>query len=421
MKHIFKLSLILLFFCNSALKAESGVNYTPGYVIQLNGDTLKGQLLNQVSKSAGKKCVFRSERGEDKIFLPGEIQGYRYEGGKYYVTKEIQKDSLNKKTVFLEYLVKGIISMYYLYDNGEHYYAEKNGVGLMELTESAKITKVDNVDYVALTQTKGKLIYFMQDCPDVNNEIKNISLDHKSLIKLAKNYHEKVCDSESCIIYGKKNLSMKLQWTVFAGYSKNRYNFGGLAHTNLVNNFQIGAGFKLSNVFMFDEHLNLRVNLGLEKDAKYSTLSIYDDVSTVSIKSDDVSYLLNKKYLAFAFLPSIKAHIDVFDVNIPITLNKDILLTKKTTLFLGVGLANKFIISKSPKFMVYEDSNRAYRSINPWLVGVAANAGLEGKWFGNHTYIINANCEFFKHFSSDIARTYVVYNNQFSIQLGVFL
>jgi len=71
--------------------------------------------------------------------------------------------------------------------------------------------------------------------------------------------------------------------------------------------------------------------------------------------------------------------------------------------------------------MVYEDSNRAYRSINPWLVGVAANVGLEGKWFGNHTYIINANCEFFKHFSSDIARTYVVYNNQFSIQLGVFL
>jgi len=330
-------------------------------------------------------------------------------------------DSWNKKTVFLEYLIKGITSIYYLYDNGEHYYAEKDGMGLVELTEAEKITTVDNVDYVALTQTKGKLMYFMRDCPDVKNEIKNINLDHKSLIKLAKNYHEKVCDSESCIIYEKRDLSMKFRWTVFAGYSKNHYNFGDLAHTNLVNNFQIGAGFKLSNVFMFDEHLNIRVNLGLEKDAKHSTLSIYDDVSTVSIKSDDVSYLLNKKYLAFPFLPSIEAHIDVFDVNIPITLNKDIPLTKKTTLFLGAGLANKFIISKSPKFLVKEESYGSYGSINPWLVGVAANAGLEGKWFGNHTFIINTSCEFLKHFTSDISRTYVVHNNQFSIQLGVFL
>ena len=46
MKHILNLSLMLLFFCNSALKAEPNLKYLPGYVIQMNGDTLKGQLLS---------------------------------------------------------------------------------------------------------------------------------------------------------------------------------------------------------------------------------------------------------------------------------------------------------------------------------------------------------------------------------------
>ncbi|MBP6611202.1 MAG: hypothetical protein KA206_08935, partial [Paludibacter sp.] len=225
----------------------------PGYVILLNGDTLKGQLLKQTSKNAGEKCVFRTETGEEKTFLSVEIQGYRFTDGKYYISKEIQKDSLNKKTVFLEYLIKGITSIYYSFDVVEHYYAEKDGVGLIELTEEEKTRKIADKKFVVQTQTKGKLAYIMQDCPDVKSNIQNVHLSHSSLIKLAEAYHEKVCNTESCIIYEKSDVSLQLQWNIFAGYSINQYNFGGQVYTDNVNNYQIGAGIKLSNLFMFDE------------------------------------------------------------------------------------------------------------------------------------------------------------------------
>jgi len=418
MKHIFKLSLILLLFCSSALKAESSINYIPGFVIQLNGDTLKGTLLIQKSKKAGERCVIKTETGENKIFLPGEIQGYRYEGGKYYITMEIQNEYLNKKTVFLEYLIKGITSIYYFFDEKEHYYAEKDGVGLLELTEDKKISVFDNDEFVAPNQTEGKLMYIMQDCPAVQKDIRHIRLDHKSLIKLAKNYHEKVCDSKSCIIYEKARTAAKLTWNIFTGYSKNQYDFGGQAYTYFMDNFQVGLGLKLSNIFMFDEHLNLRVNLILEKDSKYSTLTTYGDVP-VHFESDDVTYILNKTYLAFPILPSIKAHIDVFDVNIPITFNKEIPLTKKTTLYFGAGLANKFILSQNSKFKV-DGFYESHGSIRSYLAGIAANVGLEEKWFGNHTFSINASYEHLQNWGSDPTALHL-FNNQFSIQLGILL
>ena len=419
MKHIFKLSLILLLFCSSALKAESSFNYIPGFVIQLNGDTLKGTLLIQKSKNAGEKCVLKTETGVNKIFLPGEIQGYRYEGGKYYITREIQNEYLNKKTVFLEYLIEGITSIYYFFDEKEHYYAEKDGVGLLELTEDKKISVIDNVEYVAPNQTEGKLMYIMQDCPAVQKDIKHIKLDHKSLIKLAKTYHEKVCDSKSCIIYEKANKPIKLSWNPFVGYSKNQYDFGGRAYTYFMDNFQIGMGLKFSNIFKFDEHLNLRVNLILEKDSKYSTLTMHGNVP-VHIESDGMSYVLNKTYQMYDILPTLKASIDVLDVNIPITLNKEIQISKESTLFFGAGLANKFIISQNPNFKV-QDVYDSHGSMRSYYAGIAVNVGLEEKWFGNHTFTINANYEYLENWGPSASNSVHLFNNQFSIQLGIFL
>jgi hypothetical protein len=419
MKNIFKLSLILLLFCSSALKAESSFNYIPGFVIQSNGDTLKGTLLIQKSKNAGEKCVFKTGTGENKTFLPGEIQGYRYEDGKYYISKEIQKDSLNKKTVFLEYLIKGITSIYYSFDETEHYYAEKDGIGLMELTEDRKIKAIDNVNYIAYTQTKGKLMYLMGDCPDVKNDITHINIDHKSLIKLAKTYHEKVCDSKSCIIYEKANKPIKLSWNPFIGYSKNQYDFGGIAYTYFMDNLQIGMGLKFSNIFKFDEHLNLRVNLILEKDSKYSTLTIYKGMSNVNVESDGESYSLTT-YEAFPTPPTLKVSIDVLDINIPITLNKEIPLSKESTLFFGAGLANKFIISQNPNFKL-KKFYESHGSIRSYFAGIAVNIGLEEKLFGNHTFTINASYEHLQNWGSEPFTSLHLFNNQFSIQLGVFL
>ena len=54
-------------------------------------------------------------------------------------------------------------------------------------------------------------------------------------------------------------------------------------------------------------------------------------------------------------------------------------------------------------------------------MGVAANVGMEAKWFGNHSFQISAGYEYLQDFRSTADQIYKLHNNQFSIQLGVLL
>ena len=75
-------------------------------------------------------------------YLPADINGYRYTDNKMYISKLLIKDNeiLNAKRVFLEYLVKGTMNLYYYRDKNkdEHYYVEKENIALKELIEEKK-------------------------------------------------------------------------------------------------------------------------------------------------------------------------------------------------------------------------------------------------------------------------------------------
>jgi hypothetical protein len=170
MKHFFKV-LLILFYCNANLNANSNNDFKEGYIISLNGDTTKGFLLVQISRNASEQCVFKpSANSANTIYKPGEIAGYRYLNGKYYISKEINIDSTTKKVVFLEFLIKGIASIYYYMDNEEHYYIEKFPNGLVELTEKERTFFDEGTSgrdgahtYTMPSKYKGKLMFTLQD------------------------------------------------------------------------------------------------------------------------------------------------------------------------------------------------------------------------------------------------------------------
>ena len=346
MKHFFDI-LLILFFCNANLKASSNNDFKEGYVISLKGDTTKGFILEQISRNASEQCIFKlNAKSESKMYKPGEIAGYRYLNGKYYISKEINIDSTTKKVIFLEFLIKGMANVYYYMDTKEHYYIERSPIGLLELTEETTTYFDGSHNYVSQSKYKGKLIFELQDCPGIINEIQNTRLNHKSLIKLTKDYHEKVCNSESCIIYEKGNTSAIVKFGVLMGFSKNQYNFGGQLISNYGNTYQIGAALKMSNFLMFNRHISLNANFNFEKDSKSYTLSIPDGVLKCKTKYNDVIYVLNKiNYGAngYPYLPSIMVDLNVVDLKIPITLNYDFNIAKKTILTCGVGISNKII------------------------------------------------------------------------------
>jgi hypothetical protein len=420
MKHLF-IVLLILFYCNVNLKANSNKDFIEGYIISLNGDTTKGYLLLQESRNASEKCIFRNiTDGEPIIYKPGEISSYRYLNGKYYISKEITIESTTKKVVFLEFLIKGMANVYYYVDNDEHYYIEKFPNGLLELTEKQTTSNVNGRNYITPSKYKGKLMHELQDCPGISNEIQNTRLTHKSLIKLTKDYHEKVCNSESCIIYEKGNTSSKVKFGILLGFSKNMYNFGGQFITNYGNNYQIGVALKISNFLMFNEHLKLKANILFEKDSKSYTISLPDDVHFNHLTYNNVVYNLRNLTSSYDYLPSIKADVNVLDLKVPIILNYDFNIAKKTILACGIGISNKIIVSQNKNFRVDEFYAAYGESIHSLLTGVIVTTGIEGNWFGEHTVFVNMTYEYLNDFRSKVDNTLKLVNTQFSLQIGMY-
>jgi hypothetical protein len=169
----------------------------------------------------GEKCRFRSDdKVPETIFTPEDISSFRFTGSKYFISKEI-----GGRLVFLEYLIKGKINVYYLRDDsGDHYFLEKEGEGIVAIPYEEGIRTKDDISYFyESTNHIGLLKYYMKDAPGIESRINRIKEpEHRNLIKLAEVYNNKVCPGQSCIIFEQKSQSINLAFEVFTGLVKFR-------------------------------------------------------------------------------------------------------------------------------------------------------------------------------------------------------
>ncbi len=195
------LIVILFLICIPSLYAQK--EFRPGYVITVSNDTIFGEIDYRRDLLMGERCKFKSDKDQIVDYFPQDIKAYRFTDGKYFVSREVVG-----KMVFLEFLIKGQLNVYFLRDtSGDHYYIDRDGMLLSELPyeEGLKIVNSKQVFYTTKTHI-GILKYYTQDAPDINNQINQMKKpEHKELIQLAENYHHAVCqDGEECIIYEKR-------------------------------------------------------------------------------------------------------------------------------------------------------------------------------------------------------------------------
>ena len=228
MKHKF-LFLGLLLILSKIVNAQT--DFREGYVITNDNDTLYGEIDYRGDILMGKVCRLKLNDNIIK-YSPFEIAAYRFSnGGKYFVSKEVDGDYL-----FLEFLIKGQLNIYYYRDDNQNdrYYIEKADLPLSELTyEESKVYLEDKQSFHQSTKHIGLLYYYMQDAPEIHSQIRNIKKpEHNKLLKLAKNYHYAVClDGDDCIVFEKKKpLEFALYMVGGAidfGFDKNIYFNGG--------------------------------------------------------------------------------------------------------------------------------------------------------------------------------------------------
>ena len=206
------LSLFLFLFVSFAAYSQTD-NYLPGYVIMQTGDSIAGKILYKGNDSYNNVCIFREEgSNKDKRFTTNDIQLYRYFDTKCYVPLDVPID--NKiHTVFVEYLLNGIISIYY-YGYLNKYYVKSETGELLSLSSEERERHDDKGHYVyKLEKYIGILKYvFRKDDKTLETLDKgNITLNQRDLISLGRNYHNAICTEWECVVYEKDYDSAKKQ------------------------------------------------------------------------------------------------------------------------------------------------------------------------------------------------------------------
>ena len=83
--------------------------YYPGYVVQLNGDTLKGEIKKNPKREGDNftKAAYRKKDGVDmKTFGPAKIKSYCVDGT-IFVSRNVDGDQ-----VFVKQISKGVVCLY---------------------------------------------------------------------------------------------------------------------------------------------------------------------------------------------------------------------------------------------------------------------------------------------------------------------
>ena len=197
-------------------------NLREGIVITLSGDTLQGNIEYRTDAMNAKQCVFYTEGAtEAKTYLPGEISAYRFlDNGRYYVSRTIpSEDKLSEQTLFLEFLVQGQMSVYYLpiVNGGLFYFENQEGELAVSRSTPRNATKEErrnalNEAYAILNgSTKAREMLWEK------------GLSPQNATQLTAAYNNEVCPDGQCEIFkyrAKKRpqADRTLCWVLKAGY-----------------------------------------------------------------------------------------------------------------------------------------------------------------------------------------------------------
>lgn len=246
-----KIILCLLCAIFPLVSIFSQSNFKEGYIIKNNQDTVNGWIDFRTNHINSLVCKFKqSETGPEKIYQPGEIKSYRFiNEGKYYVTKTVVIDSV-KQTFFLEYLVQGMMNLYYLPQEKSYYFFEDKDGSLLSITKKPDEI-IDSYNLKVDNRYKGMLSYIFRDCLPLSVETAKANFNKETMIVLTKNYHDQMCESgEKCIIFENdyKKKFTKFNFTVFSGMEFNNTALTYAGNTYMLSSSPIvGVGINVSS------------------------------------------------------------------------------------------------------------------------------------------------------------------------------
>jgi hypothetical protein len=256
-KRVFVLAFTLLLF----YFANAQSDYRPGSIITWQNDTVNGLINFKGDKANAKECCFiETEDSKKELYSPDQIKSYQYSDGKYYLSSKALNDKF-EIPVFLEYLIKGTISIFYYQDDKKNHYYVVKDTSITELDHHDKLTGVAEEDIAILAKPekyKFQLKLLVKDQPVLFDKIDKLECNAENLISLTREYQKLQCPNQECIQFEKKtggNVKLKIGVVSSAGASNlssppydifvNDYDETKYLNFKTAFSYEIGAMFNL--------------------------------------------------------------------------------------------------------------------------------------------------------------------------------
>ncbi len=214
-----QLIILFAFFFLMIINLYSQSDFRKGYIINNNNDSIYGLIDYKGNIANSNKCVYKKDiNSKEQEFTPNDLKSYRFIDSKYYISRPLKLDN-EETSLFLEYLIDGIVDILYYRDEvGEHYLVDVGDDKLYELKNEEKIVVLNDVKFMKQSKEYiGTLKYLLRKSVTTSQKIDKIPLNRTSLIKIARDYHKDVCSDEKCIIYEKQQPEIVARFGLLVG------------------------------------------------------------------------------------------------------------------------------------------------------------------------------------------------------------
>jgi hypothetical protein len=319
------ISLVLTSLIILVAKAQS--DFRPGYIITLRDDTIHGLINFSGDKANAKSCVFKKEADFETVtYIPAEIKSYRFIDGKYYISSNLLNYKLDDH-VFIEYVIKGSVSIYYYQDEvKDHYFVSKDTL-IIELDHHERLSGSVEDDYLKDAKPenfKGQLRYLIQDQPSLFGKVNESACNTKDLISLTKQYQKLSCPSEDCLQYEKKTeKDVKVRFGMFVSSGISNLNVKDTREIDFKTNvtYEIGAVVNFYLNFIGENKYSVLLNPAINitsyssnVESQSYTLPSFIDCNKIDVKFYALKIPLLFKYSFYSSnrsaIPYIKAGLE---------------------------------------------------------------------------------------------------------------
>lgn len=367
----------------NAQPSFSQKNFSPGYVINLNGDTIKGYVDSKNRNVNPGKIDFKLKKDGMPIkYSPDDIKEFGVRDEIYVsamVETEVSSDEVAIKDqdpelkievhkVFLQTLFKGDKYLYYYKSSSrkDNFYIKQDTI--IELLRHKKYVLYDGNEHRIVENKKyaAQLAQYLNNCPYILSEIESTKYTYSSIEKLFISYYD--C-SQSEILFRKKIKQASIEKGVLFGASISSLDFSGSALDYLIDtdfNFSTDISAGVFTDLIISGHQG---RWSINNDLIFTTLSIsgqHKDIKaaenyTIHTTEFDLSYIKMHNLLRYSY---------------PVG---------KVSLFANIGMSNGFIVSESTysrqEIRLYSSENtvegKALDKIRKLEQGIVFGAGTK--------------------------------------------